>query len=43
MSSSTIRRGLRNSKKSLRDKRRVFSLVLEIYSKVNTIKRTKKI
>jgi hypothetical protein len=42
MSSNTIRRGLRNSKRSPRDKRRVSSLVPEIYSRVNGIKRTKK-
>jgi len=42
MSSSTIKRGLRDLKRSFKDKRRVFSLVLKIYNRVNGIKRSKK-
>jgi hypothetical protein len=42
MSSSTIRRGLRDLERSPRDKRRVSSLALEIYSRVNGIKRSKR-
>jgi len=43
MSSSTKRRGLRDLEGFPRDKRRVSGLTLEIYSRVNNIKRTKKI
>ena len=39
--SSIIRRDLRDLERSPRDKRRVSSLVLEIYSRVNSIKRSK--
>jgi hypothetical protein len=37
-----MRKGFGNSERSPRDKRRVSSLALEIYSKVNGIKKTKK-
>ena len=43
MSSSTIRRDLRDLEGSSRDKRRISSLVPEIYSRVNSIKRSKRI
>ena len=42
MRSSTIRKGFKDSEKSLKNKRRVSSLVLKIYSKVNSIKRSKR-
>jgi len=42
MSSSTRRRGLRDLEGFPRDKRGVSSLTLEIRSRVNNIKRTKK-
>jgi len=42
MSSSTKRRGPRDLEGFPRDKRRVSSLILEIRSRVNDIKRTKK-
>jgi len=37
-----MRKGFRNLKRSPRDKRRVFSLVLKIYNRVNSTKRSKK-
>ena len=40
--SSTIRRDLRDLERSPRDKRKVSSLALEIYSRVNSIKRSKR-
>ena len=40
--SSTKRRDPRDLKRFPRDKRRVSSLVLEIYSRVNSIKRSKR-
>src|SRR6266567_1773478 len=40
--SSTIRRGPRDSKEFPGDKRRVSGLALEIYSRVNGIKRSKR-
>jgi len=42
MSSSTRRRGPRDLEGFPRDKRRVSGLILEIYSRVNNTKRTKK-
>ena len=42
ISSSTKRRGPRDLEGFLRDKRRMSSLALEIYCKINSIKRTKK-
>jgi len=42
MSSSIRRRGPRDLKGFLRDKRRVSGLILEIRNRVNNIKRTKK-
>jgi len=42
MSSSNIRKGLRDLEGPPRDKKRVSSLVLEIYSRVNSIKRSKR-
>ena len=42
MSNSTIRKGFEDLERCFRDKRRVFSLVLEIYRRVNSMKRSKK-
>ena len=42
ISSSTRRRGPRDLEGFLRDKRRVSGLILEIYNRVDNIKRTKK-
>jgi len=42
MSSSNIRKGLRDLKGPPRDKKRVSSLALEIRSRVNGIKRSKR-
>jgi len=37
-----MKRGLKNLKRSLKDKRKVSGLALEIYNKINSIKRSKK-
>ena len=42
MSNSTIKRGLRDLKKYFKNKRRVSSLVLKIYRRVNNIKKAKR-
>ena len=43
ISSNTIKKGFRDLEKYPKNKRRVFSLVLKIYRRVNSIKRSKKI